>query len=53
LELDSLPVSEARARPRPTPGPVSPPSWKSCYAHGVLYLFECGLCAGAMLGYGH
>ncbi|HVC27698.1 MAG TPA: hypothetical protein VND40_06005 [Nitrososphaerales archaeon] len=51
-ELDSLPHSEAQAVPESQATPSSLPGWERCDVHRVSFLFECGLCAGAVLGYG-
>jgi len=52
-ELDSLPRSEAPARQGSEARPSGLPSWKRCDVHGVSFLFDCRLCAGEILGYGH
>jgi hypothetical protein len=51
-ELDSLPRSEAPARPGIRARPISLPNWKRCEIHRDPFLFECRLCAGAILRYG-
>jgi hypothetical protein len=52
-EPDSLPHSEALARPASQARRISLPCWKQCNIHRLPFLFECGLCAGAVSGYGH
>jgi hypothetical protein len=51
--LDSLPYSEAPARADSEAMPSGLPSWKRCDIHRVSVIFECKLCTGAILGYGH
>jgi len=52
-ELDSLPRSEAPTRPGGQAMPSGLPGWMHCDVHRAPFLFECIMCAGAILGYGH
>ncbi len=51
-EPDSVPRSEAGPRPAVQAAPSGLPSWQRCAVHKVPFLFECGLCEGAVFGYG-
>lgn len=49
-ELDS------RQRPAPPPSqrkaaPSGLPEWKRCGVHRAFFIFDCRLCAGAILSY--
>ncbi|MDA4115024.1 MAG: hypothetical protein OK442_00545 [Thaumarchaeota archaeon] len=50
--LNFPPNSEAPPGPAGETGPNSIPGWQYCYVHRVPFLYECSLCAGAMLSYG-
>jgi hypothetical protein len=33
--------------------PSGLPEWKRCEMHRTFFIFDCRLCAGAILSYGH
>ncbi len=50
--LDSIPISEAPPRAWSETDSSSLPGWQYCDVHRVPFLYECSMCAGAVLSYG-